>query len=309
MAVDLKQLGRSLNYQASAPVSAILADLQAIAEFDKVAETEHKRYGKLLIWAIAIAVGGAILLFGGYGGYIVWLGLIALAIGTGGIVFAGLRLSKYGRWNLPDSRYQLASQTLEMVMRDMDAAAPVQLSIDLNSALQAHKRTETVTHPTRQGWKIDRFTDSWLALNGEFLDGTRFFLKFTEFHLKQYGWKRGRSGKSKYKTKTKAKAGELELVLTCSRKKYGAIALLENDALGAIKLPSLVQLKQLKVTDNRLTLVVKTPAWFESSQIRGNQVGGNQADTRLYQTIAMMLLSLYQILNLAHLLSKSKTQA
>jgi hypothetical protein len=290
MAIDLIQFRQSLNYQSSAPISELLADWQTIADFDKLVAANQRRYNLILGLALLLSLGGGILVTNS----VVWVGWLLLAIGIGGLVYAGTMSGRYARLNLVNARYELLRQVLELVKRDMDAATPLQVQINFTAALDVAKKSETVPHPTRQGWKIDRFIDPWLSLSGKFLDGTHFSLKLTELSSKQYGWKRGRSGKSKYKSKVKSK-GELELLLNCPRKKYGAMTLLQSDATAAIQLPPGAQLKQLKMTENRLLLVVKLPAWF----------GKTQPDKNLYQTITMMFLSLYQILNLARLLSKS----
>jgi hypothetical protein len=293
MAIDLKQFGRNLMYTASAPIPEVLADLQAIVSFDRLAEAKKRQFNNLLIGCFLVGFL-AIILLAGLQLTILGLPLLWGAIGVG--IVAAVMLGRYGHRDLADHRYQLLQKTLDMLTRDTMSGAVVQVRADLGSALQAHKKTETTPHPHRKGWKIDHFVDPWLQLEGEFLDGTRFTLVMSELHIKQYGWKRGRSGKSKYKTKTKAKAAQLNLTLQVPRKKYGALSILEQDASGAIQLPASVRLKQFKLSDNRLTLVTKTPPWFGSDQVN-----------QLYQTLVMMLMSLYQILNLARVLSKPKS--
>ncbi len=175
----------------------------------------------------------------------------------------------------------------------MDAQTPLNVNLVLSSPIDATKKIQTTPHPHRHGWKIDHHRDPWLTIEGVFLDGTRFHLAATALHITQYGWKRGRSGKSKFKKKSKEKGQELEVTLKCSRRKYGALSVLKQDAMGAIRLPESARLRRFKASDHDLYLQIKTPAW----------IGSDQAQ-QLHHAITMMFLSLYQILNLAKLLSK-----
>lgn len=287
MAIDLKQFSTHLTYQTTASVSSIREDLTAIIAFDRQAEARQKRFNIILICSI---IGGFVSCF-----------LIAFVIGivtligcVGVAIYAGIMLNKYKRRNLANYRYEVLQKILTMLDRDMERDAPVELTLVLSPPTDKTKKTQTTPHPHRSGWKIDHFRDRWLMIDGYFLDETQFTLIATELHITQYGWKRSRSGKSKYKTKSKPKAHELELTLTCPRRRYGAMTVLHQDARDAIQLPPSVRLTRFKLSDHRLMLATKTPPWTSS-----------QEEDALYQTIAMMFLSLYQVLNLARLLTQS----
>ncbi|MGB7416620.1 MAG: hypothetical protein WA902_20625, partial [Thermosynechococcaceae cyanobacterium] len=193
--------------------------------------------------------------------------------------------------------------------RDMEPNAPIQLAIDLRDRKHKQKKVDTIPDPHRAKWKIDRYADPWLQMQGQFLDQTRFQLEITEFTVEKYGWKRGRSGKSKFKRKTKSKGLEISLILQFPRSKYGAISILSESFAEAITLPDYAQIKRLKVASNHLLLIVKTPPLFEQAAFAAKpqeleqrqQEAINQAD----QLMTQMLLSLYHGLNLAKKLSQS----
>ncbi len=67
---------------------------------------------------------------------------------------------------------------------------------------------------------------------------------------------------------------------------------LQNDVSSAVKLPNLSYMKGLRVTEKAMHMIVRIAP----------QVADNSEE--IYQTITMMFLSLYQVLNLAKELSK-----
>lgn len=287
MSVNLQQFEQDLTYRMTAPIDEILQDLDSIAAFDRVVEAKLKRFN----WMLGIAIVGIFLSF-----FLIafGIGVVTLVISAGVAIFAGIQRNKYAQLNVVNYRYEVLRKILELISRDIDSTEPIIVILGCNSATHPRKKTETVPHPTRNNWKIDRFRDLWLQLNGAFLDGTAFSLTATELTIKQYGWTRSRSGKSKHKSKIKPKGLQLELSLKCPRRKYAALSVLKQDARDAIKLPTAVELTRLKVTDHRLELATKTPAWIDASA----------KNDELYQAITMMFLSLYQILNLARTLTK-----
>ena len=296
MALDMKVFRKRLNYHCTGPSSTVLSDLNAIARLDHYAQKQKKKYGTIgwicfvgtilcVILAVVIAEnsGSSLpILF-------VIVGAIAFVVS---LVCAGIH-SHWNRVDVPDVRHQLPKQLLAMLARDMAKGGATQLGIDFSSPTQKRKKTHTGPHPYRARWKRDYFEDGWLNLQGTFLDGTTYTLKTNELWIRSYGWKRSRSGKSKHKSKMKAKGMELELFLQFSRKRYGAVSILEQDIESAIKLPPGAQLKKIRVDDNKMGLRVK---------ISGMSVSNPKF---VYDTTASMFLSLYHVLNLAQKLSKA----
>ena len=289
MAVDLKKFQKTLQYQSTAPAQRLMADLEEIAKLDQVAERNKARQTKILIGACITLFASIFLCI-----FLPPLGFLLLFGSIFTVIYAGIRLSQLNRIDLANYRYGLVQKLLTMLGRDLPDNASLSLKLVLDKPTHKRKKQSTVPHPSRQGWKIDQFHDPWLTLRGRLLDGTRFLITATELYQTAYGWKRGRSGKNKYKTKSKPKGSELGVTLIYSRRKYGAIQVLEKDAMGAIQLPDGVRLKQWKMTGKALRLGVKTLPDPTAN------------DRSLYQTITLMFLSLYQILNLARALSKKK---
>lgn len=176
-----------------------------------------------------------------------------------------------------------------MLSRDMDSNAEVEIYL---SSQSFKDKIGSVPHPNKSGWKIEQYKQEWLTLKGKFLDKTYFELTLTELSKTIRGKKRTSSGKIKQKSKTKIQGLNIKLRLTYPQGRYGAVKVLKNDVNDAVKIPYFCQLKLLKITDKNLYFVVKIlPDFAERKE-------------EIYQTIAMMFLSLYQILNLAKMLSR-----
>jgi hypothetical protein len=177
-----------------------------------------------------------------------------------------------------------------MVNRDRTPKSNVKILIHFTPAGNMGKKIQTLPHPhfRKPGWKLDIFEDQWLTLEGKFLDSTNFFLTVTEVNRTAYG----RNAKGKWKSKNKPKGTEINLKLSFPSKKYGSIHVIQNAAPEAVKLPEQVNLKRMKVTGKAIDLTVNTPHFFKQEE--------------MYQTITMMFLSLYQVLNFAKMLSKRR---
>jgi hypothetical protein len=283
MAITLQTLRQQPIYQTSAATDALLTYLADLSQIDAEVERRLKIVNILLGVGIAVSFISVPLLS------VPGVGLFSLPVGLG-LVTVGV----LGRWglvphNIPNYRYGLLARVLQMLQRDMAPDQPVTLKMVLTPVDQRQKKIDTIPHPRRQGWKIDRYTDPWLELSGQFLDGTCFTLSATELFQSHHGWKRGRSGKSKRKRKPKPKGQVLTLKLAFSQRKYGAVTELEN-LQRAVRLPLTARLKRFVHRNNKLALEVKSSP--------------NPPVSELYETISLMFLSVYQILNLSRELSK-----
>ncbi|WP_083637028.1 hypothetical protein [Leptolyngbya sp. 'hensonii'] len=287
MAIDVTTFSKSLTYTAAIPIAAILQDLQQIAALDQVAEVQQKKFNWLLGISVVVAIMSCFLLATG-------VGFILLPLSVSAAIYSGVQAAKYSRLNVDNARYELLKRLLQMLGRDLQTGSEIETVLILSSPTDKSKKTTTVAHRYRSGWKVDLFEDPWLKLRGRFADGTRFCMTATELGQTAYGWKRGRSGKNKYKSKTKSKGTELAVTLTYSQRKYGAVKVLQDSWQNAIKLPAGVRLKRVRLTDKGMLLQVTAPP--DMTPARDN----------LYKTVTMMFLSLYQVLNLARVLSKPK---
>jgi hypothetical protein len=308
MSINLEIFRKTLIYEMTAPVSPILEDLEQIAVIDRAAEAQQNKFRQLrnkFLTGMGISILVAfisIFLLSQGSGSIAIIGFLLLGLGILGFIafliaaiYAESKKSFHGRFNLPNQRYELLKQVLQMVVRDMEPAAEVSVRLVLSPPSQKNKLIQTVPHRYKTGFKVDFYQDEWLTVNGNFLDKTEFLLTTTECNQTAYGWKRSSSGKSKYKTKSKPQGLEVDLKLNYPLRRYGAIKVVKEQAVEAVKLPEKVQLKNLKITDKDIRLSVKIPP-FKPSE--------NWNQENLYQTITMMFLSLYQVLNLSRILSK-----
>ncbi|AFY30986.1 hypothetical protein [Calothrix sp. PCC 7507] len=300
MPIELKQFRKNLIYEVKAPVSNVIAELQEISSLDKLAEIQQKKYGKQALYCFLAAVASIVLIF--ITSFLITdnglLGLVGLLLllASIGLIIAGIyalvKRAKFGRLNISNYRYEIAKKVLQMLARDMDKSNEVELRLSFKKIGNKEHKTETIPHPQKSGWKIDKHQHAWLEVKGQFLDKTRFAIAATGISKTQYGWKRGRSGKHKYKTKTKSLGLDVILNLTYPQRRYGAVKILQPEIGNAVKLPKLSYMKGLEVGEKSMYMNVRM-----APQVEDNQ-------EEIYQTITMMFLSLYQVLNLAKLLSK-----
>jgi len=300
MSALLKTLQKNRSYERTATISEILADLNEIGEIDKLSELKQKEYGTKALYYF-FGLGASIVLINfiislhsndSYLSLVIVLLFVAIIVFIIACIYALLRRMKYRKLNLNNYRYELSKQVLQMLARDIDNTINIDLQLSFQAIQAKENNKVTVAHPHKSGWKIDNYQHEWLKIKGQFLDKTRFGLTAIELSKTQYGWKRGRSGKSKYKSKTKNLGLEVILKLTYPIKRYGAVKLLDNEALSAIRLPTFCQMRGLRITDKSINLAVRiSPDMSENNE-------------EIYQSVTMMFLSLYQILNLAKILSK-----
>ncbi|QLE56993.1 hypothetical protein [Nostoc sp. TCL26-01] len=293
MPIELSQFRKNLLYAVQAPLVNVMHDLQTLSEIDSLAERQQKKYGKQALFSF---IGGIVLFIfaivvSDKGGIAIALFFTTLALLIFSI-YALVRRSKFKHLNIGNYRYNLTKQVVQMLARDMDTAS----IFDINLSFQAIEKKEhlisTNSHPHKSGWKIDSFLHEWLIIKSQFLDKTRFELRLTGMAKKQYGWKRGSSGKSKYKSKSKSGGLDIDLSLTYPQRRYGAVKIFKNEINDAIKLPQTSILRGLRVTEKAIQISVRLAPQFAEDEYA------------VYQTITSMFLSGYQVLNLAKLIAK-----
>jgi hypothetical protein len=300
MPIELEKFRKQLIYEETAPITVITTDLDDLAALDQLAELKLKKYGRqalyyflgLVILSVLAFILSSITLRIGFIGIVVGL-LILGCIGLGvAWIYALIMRYKFSSLNLSNYRYDLAKSVLQMLARDVDTTASVSVRLSFNRTEIDANKTNTIPHPYKSGWKIDIYENEWLRVRGSFLDKTRFSLTTNELSKKQYGWKRGSSGKNKYKSKTKACGLEVNLSLTYPQRRYGAVKVLKNDVINAVQLPPSSTLRRIRVTNKVIYLLVRITPQFAANE------------DKIYQTITSMFLSIYQVLNLAKILSK-----
>lgn len=300
MSIDLKQFRKNLIYEIKAPLATVIADLQEITALDQLAEMQQKKYGRQALYyflAIVVSIVLIVIIFNvefdqgilGLAMIFVFLAIIGLTIA---FVYALIKRAKFARLNISNCRYELTKKVLLMLGRDIDKTSEIELKLSFIAIKDKKNKTETKAHPHKAKWQIDKHEHEWLKLKGQFLDKTRFELTATALSKIQYGWKRSRTGKNKYKTKTKSLGLDVVLTLIYPQRRYGAVKILQNDISHAVKLPKLAYMRGLRMTDKAMYMTVRI-----APQVEDNL-------EEVYQTITMIFLSLYQVLNLAKVLSK-----
>jgi hypothetical protein len=302
MAINRKTFAKDLTYQADTSVRQIFKDLKELAEIKQLAEQKVAYFSKLAGWSwlgivliIIIGLFSIIGLFGFFGGWtsLIGLGFLILAVLLLPVlifvaIFCSVKWNYYHKLKLRDDRCELPKKILSMVNRDRTPNSNVKMGIHFTPAGEMGKKIQTLPHPSKRGWKLDIFEDQWLTLEGKFQDSTNFSLTVTELNRRAYG----QNARGKWKFKNKPKGTEINLKLSFPSKKYGSIHVIQKAAPEAVKLPEEVNLKRMKVTPKAIDLTVNAPHFFKQEE--------------MYQTITMMFLSLYQVLNFAKMLSKRR---
>lgn len=287
MAINLKTFAKDLTYQADTSVRQIFKDLKELAEIKQLAEQKVPYFSKLVGWGVALII---FLWFFALTNFLNAriFGFIMFVIVIISTIFCFIKLSYYKKLKLRDARCELPKKILSMVNRDRTPKSNVKILIHFTPADKMGKKIQTLPHPSKRDWKLDIFEDQWLTLEGKFIDSTNFSLTLTDLNRTAYG----NNARGKSKSKNKPKGTEINLKLSFPSKKYGSIHVIQKAAPEAVKLPEYVNLKRMKVTSKAIDLTVNTPLIL-------SQEG-------LYQTITMMFLSLYQVLNFAKMLSKRR---
>ncbi|MGI2907172.1 hypothetical protein [Tolypothrix sp. VBCCA 56010] len=300
MSTLLKEFLQNFNYERTATIPEIVADLNQIVEIDKLSELKKKEYKtKVLYYFIGLAVSIVLLIViifiaidNSYSALAIPSLIIAIIYFILTVLYASFMQEHFTILNFPYYRYESTKKVLQMLNRDIDNISEVELQLSFITILVKENKKYTIAHPHKSGWKIDHYQDEWLKIKGQFLDKTRFGLTAIELSKNQHGWERVRSGKTKYKSKTKKLGLDVILTLTYPLKRYGAVKVLQNQAIDAIQLPTYCQIQGLKITHKSINLAVRiSPDMCEANE-------------GIYQSITMMFLSLYQVLNLANILSK-----
>jgi hypothetical protein len=297
MAINRKTFAKDLTYQADTSVRQIFKDLKELAEIKQLAE---QKVAYFRTWAVGIWLGIVLIIIVGFFAafnnlalmlfltewmsvvFFIFLILIITAI------FCSVKQSYYNKLKLRDERYELSKKILSMVNRDRTPKSNVKIRIHFTPAGEKGKKIQTLRHPSKRGWKLDIFEDRWLTLEGKFRDNTNFSLTLTDLNRRAYGF----NANGKWKSKDKPKGTEINLKLSFPSKKYGSIHVIQKAAPEAVKLREDVNLKRMKVTPKAIDLTVNTLYFFYPKE--------------MYQTITMMFLSLYQILNFAKMLSRKR---
>ena len=292
MALDLADFKKTLTYVNSASVGKLRADLDALRELDKHQEKLTRRWGVGCFLAVLATIGGGIAAANTDGDP---AALAGLGAGVVGMIVTGWCMSSASALDTEDRRYELLARLLELLSPDLPADAKVRVRLDLKPS--NHKSKHSHKGQVRV-WQVDYYVDPWLQVETKLADGTALKLLMTERRQDRVKHYRSRSGKSK--SKRKQKSSHVVLVgLKPKTKRYDHLSQLAPQAKGAIKLPPFGLLKDLSVEEGAVTLKVATKEnWGASAPGEPDEQASGT------QLVAMMLLSLYQILNLSRELTR-----
>lgn len=229
--------------------------------------------------------------------------IVLVALIAGLVILLTLRF-KTSTLNLPNYRYELADQIISLFSRDMDMTSKASLKILFKK--QVDRPEKTIPHPRRAGWKVDICDNEWLKIKGPLLNGNWVQISLTERYRKRYG----RNINGKWREKYQQRGLEIKLGIRVPKRRYADLAQLQGKTDRMIRLPSTATLKQLTLSGNLLKMKVLIPNWLGGAQTVSMiwpQEPSEDAVRQVYQVILMMMLSAFQILNFAHLLSRPKT--
>ena len=281
MAVDPAPLKMPLIYRRNAPIAAILGDLAAIRTLDRASERGSSRWGAIgCLGIVCTAVTG--FLFFPVAPLFLILGIV------GGVLWW-----RNKRGDVENRRYELLARVLDLLARDTPRDTQVNVALDLRPPSHQDKFD-------RKGkvgpWDVKFYTDPWLTLQGRLLDGSAYRLTLIDRHQARSRTARSRSGKMKRKSKSKC-ATQAHLALKVKARRYPRLGELAGAAPSAVKLPEWATLKKLAIptaAGARVSLHAVTKSKWDAPPPGQDETP--QSGARL---VAMMFLSLYEVLNLA----------
>lgn len=308
-------------YRQRAPCARVLEDLRPLASAGRRRSWARSQVNRP--WVTGAPIFSVLFLFL-VCGLVAGVGLSPIWIaGALGVVVLGFLLGMLPYFDLPllnrvedghgldVRRHELVTQVVALLQTDIAPEERLNVQLDLRAGKQPGKLTGTRQAP--KGWEVKHYVDPWLHLEGRLLDGTYFRLDMTERVDERVRWKQsGRRPKQKYKRDSDA---IVRLRLRVKPERYAHLPRIGKQAQKAVRLPRGARIKSLRVEADRLDLTVRVevlwrvlsdtfwvPTWGiggmkESDEFRSNSLLGDQL-------VAMMFLSLFQILQLSRALDK-----
>lgn len=250
----LGQFNKTLVYERRGTPAAVQNELVIIAEFDKEAERQSKKWGTRVGFSVLAAIVGAIVMFMGFsngnsaGGV---LGVITLLTGVGLGIYCGVHWSRWSHRNIEDRRYVILQQLIHHLSCDMASDAQVDVALNGNDYHKpAYLAPADGTTSIASGESAYRLP--WLSLSGQFVDGHRFCVTATQLV------KRKERRKRKYVKVKEAIRERIDLEVRCKPQKYARW----NDlpiVLKNQKLALPLDAWDLRITGERVTLTGLMP--------------------------------------------------
>lgn len=211
----LSRFNETLVYDRTAPLAALQCELGMIAEFDKEAERQAKKWGRRLAISVVVAIVGMIVTFVGFANEkptagMAGLGLLACGLGVS--VYFGIHYSRWSQRNIEDRRYVLVQELLRHLACDMAADASLEVQLNGNDYHKPEFLSADDDKMVASGATSYRLP--WLTLSGQLLDGHRFTVTATQLV------KRKERRKRKYTKVKEAVRERVELEVRCKPQKY-----------------------------------------------------------------------------------------
>ena len=304
MSLNAAQFQKTLIYECECTPESVREDMQSVRDLDSESEKLQTKWRNIVIVSVLGGIGVFFWVAASRGTE----GMVAMGVGAllgVLLVYSCLAYFRCKRTNVDNRRYELVSNLVDLVGVDLDRSQPLSLGIDFRAV---NEKDKFVRKGKAGTWNVRYFSDPWLRLSGRMLDGTNFDLVQTELLQMRSKVKRSASGKMKHKSKKKT-GFELELRLRFKPSKYRHMANLKVDAEQAVQLPPSVELKRVRYTDREIGLRVASKGEWSVAEAgdRSSKVIGSGTDAA--QAVAMMFLSLYQILNLSKAIDKSSPES
>jgi hypothetical protein len=325
MSINLEKIQQTGRFQSTAIPEQLVLELKQLDMFNAEVKRKVAFYGRLATgYTLGAVLSGVLFLFGPiFLGFLApafllrllpFFGFLGVVLTIMAFVFGSIR-GRFKGLELAEYRYELAKFVVEILGRDLDKYAMLSLSL----SFKPNDRVEhTVPHPRKSGWRIDFFSDVFLQVEGKFLDGTEFVIKFTELMRE----KKGRNINGKFRVKPVNKGMHISILLRVKGSVYGDLSRFDgafDSRVTSSKLLRFAQggiLRKLKLKGKVLQLVVALP---EASPLRfaPSVFMGGKSQTTLQmgqvkdvqRVFSCALLNSYQILNLARLLEKERRTA
>ena len=187
-----------------------------------------------------------------------------------------------------DFRVPMADVLINLLNKDAYRHRPWQIELDLKDRERTTNKHSESPHPLHMNRTVHRYRDEFLQCKGGFVDGTKLRMTLTE-RYQACLW-RNENGKSR--RREKHKGFSMQLRLKPDGMFYPNLEEFGKTAKQLIQLPPTVELEELTIKNQRIDLRIKIP-----QQVAHWRVDA-QAQTLLYNSVVMSLLSVYQMLNL-----------
>lgn len=292
-------LAKKLTYEKSANLQEVQNDMDHLRFFDKHHEAKEKKHRLRMILFIVAILGLGIAAWIFLPSIFV-IGILCVVGVVTCLVFAivqGKAYFNHSRLNLDDKKYELMNKFIRLISVDMSASELLTARLIFGK----HDRKEAFVKKGHVGyWNVDFFVNEWFTLNGRLLDGSKFSFSIKEKQQNRSRTSRSASGKTKHKTKVK-NAEEILMTVRPKEKRYPQLVKLVPEAAKALQIPKYAELKSF--TFQQSAIVLKLSIRDLDCEWRHGKNTAKQVKERV-KLLAMMLLSVYQLLNLCRDINK-----